>query len=783
MTFRQRKLQYFRLPREVRAAGLARIEAKVEELNLHVDGKVGQVIIKPKTNNILDVGNDRAVQSTLVRYDGINDLVLEFLIEMKLYDQAMLFHRAGCPSQPLSPSTDSLLLCLKRYYLPRNTVLTDELGDVVISPTTGEPMLCHGRWNSPTSIDLFRNAVQKLISQYERTTQPYKAPCPGCVALPSHLRHTGCSIHPGDPRCWLEGNPLHSNLFLNRFDSYLKQAKENYESRGTVALTPHDLRRIREHLLTFNDPYHEMIWTIMIVGIRAILRCAEATGLQMTDLKMEYFVMSEFNIEGLAMDIKGKSDPAHVLLAMWDDEECPDFSSSRALFIWLAHSGIRSGCLFPSKAELKKMADDPSYRTPTESLSYDDFMDELKYLIFNVLDYRVKGEIDPCIIIGTHALRKTGFLLAYWGLKRYVDPNAISNVSLDVANILDCARHTSAAHTKTYLGDSAALYQVHMALENKDTTEKVGPWKSIIIKRRSNFTRYNVSSAKWLARFSSVSEIAKWYVHTIVGVPVHFTGFFVASIHHEVCFKFNRKVTGEEEVRHIFYHYRMTEDEKATVERYYSQLADDKVAAAIEKHLSLYQNNVANSLHVLPDGRASETLPAPVARNLAGGGVLEMGIVATETLTVIGVSDTVAIATDSSTETIAMGGAEEPPTKKRKRTPVEWKPGMDYQAMIRKAGGKNGGGKAKQLQLCVEADKEVREQQARGHELCGNTKSFVYKMGKVVCCLHECHAGNHELMLTCNPNFVVSKYVCLKPPGSEPPGNVEHSADYPNNYV
>jgi hypothetical protein len=89
---------------------------------------------------------------------------------MKLNDQAILFYLDGFPSQPSSPSTDSLLLCLKRYYLPRGTVLTDKLGSVVISPTTGEPMLCHGRWNSPTSIDLFRNAVQKLISQYERTT-------------------------------------------------------------------------------------------------------------------------------------------------------------------------------------------------------------------------------------------------------------------------------------------------------------------------------------------------------------------------------------------------------------------------------------------------------------------------------------------------------------------------------------------------------------------------------------------------------------------------------------
>ena len=147
----------------------------------------------------------------------------------------------------------------------------------------------------------------------------------------------------------------------------------------------------------------------MLVGIKGFLRIDEALNLKVEDLPQDYFVVTEHSVEGLCMIVQGKTDQEKQYLAIWDDTECPDFSPARALLIWLAVSGIQSGALFPSASELSS-----GTKSPSESLHYDDFLAEItKFLCTDVLKKDANSSAMQNMIIGTHILCKTAYLLAY----------------------------------------------------------------------------------------------------------------------------------------------------------------------------------------------------------------------------------------------------------------------------------------------------------------------------------------------------------------------------------
>jgi hypothetical protein len=68
------------------------------------------------------------------------------------------------------------------------------------------------------------------------------------------------------------------------------------------------------------------------------------------DLPHEHFVVNYSNVESLAANVKGKCDTEVLTKAIWDDKECPEFTPSHALMVWLSVSGIKSIYLFPKQS-------------------------------------------------------------------------------------------------------------------------------------------------------------------------------------------------------------------------------------------------------------------------------------------------------------------------------------------------------------------------------------------------------------------------------------------------
>jgi hypothetical protein len=84
---------------------------------------------------------------------------------------------------------------------------------------------------------------------------------------------------------------------------------------------------------------------------------------------------------------------------IWNDTDCPKFSASNAILIWVEMSGITSGRLFPPKEELENVK---SSGHTENHLTYDCFLGVMKHLLVNILkrdESKMGGQI-----ISTHIL-------------------------------------------------------------------------------------------------------------------------------------------------------------------------------------------------------------------------------------------------------------------------------------------------------------------------------------------------------------------------------------------
>jgi hypothetical protein len=232
----------------------------------------------------------------------------------------------------------------------------------------------------------------------------------------------------------------------------------------------------------------------------------------------EYFVVKENDIEALCTKIKGKRDTKWINFAIWDDKECPEFSASRVLLIWIELTGVRGGFLFPTLNQLGKD------ECPTVHYQYDAFLEDIKSLCVNVLKKDLHSQSMKNMILGTHVLRKTAFLLAVWGF--HGREGFKSNLNpLDEATILNDARHKDISSTMTYLADSGTLKELVNRMAADDITQRVGVYQPIFVKTLDNFASLNSGETNK----KDLKELADWYVHSVLKIPEH--NFQKWSIH------------------------------------------------------------------------------------------------------------------------------------------------------------------------------------------------------------------------------------------------------------
>jgi len=503
-----------------RLAGLAKLRDRIKELEL--DTKSPKIKIVGCTSE--SVGTDKAKGVSITRYETIWKGLLDFCFLVEDYDSAMLVARNECPKDPLPVSLDTAIAFMRYKVLKLGTVLLHHKTNEPILSSSEKSLTCLGQWTSVSSVKMYASALQKVHSHYETTHGSYEAECENCRQLDIKLimKGHGCSRHAGKPRYWRAGSVVNHPDFKNHLAQMQTYVEEHYESRQTFAFLPGELRDIRTHLLSHNSVFHLMIWTIIIVGIKLFLRIDEVLDMTVEQFIQKYFVVTEDGVEGLCAKVKGKTDTESKHLALWDDKECPEFSPARAILIWIAVSGITSGRLFP--ADLLK--------PDSESFPYEKFLDIIKDLCTGVLKKDMSDPAMKNLILGTHMLRKTAFLLAFWGFVRGTKSTKLG--PMDEANILLSARHKDISSTATYLSDSGTLKALLDRVDKDDMHHRVSEWVPIHIKTTDSFAALNMPSMRFI---KPLVELADDFVFKDLKVPKdgRFGRKSIAQIHQLAC--------------------------------------------------------------------------------------------------------------------------------------------------------------------------------------------------------------------------------------------------------
>jgi hypothetical protein len=237
------------------------------------------------------------------------------------------------------------------------------------------------------------------------------------------------------------------------------------------------------------------------------LRVEEVLELTVEQFIEEYFQVSEDTVKGLCAIIKGNRDSDWLHFMIWNDEDCPEFSASNAILIWVRLSGITSGRLFPPKEELDHVK---SSGHTDNHLSHDSFLGMMKHLLIDVLK-RDESKMGSQII-GTHILRKSAFVFAKWGFTLHFTSNR--NVTqelpvMEVDSILLSARHKKPDSTATYMDDCGTL-EAHVRRDpvNQDR-HRVGRWEPIHMTALPSFDSLPLESRKYQ---KPLPALARWFV-------------------------------------------------------------------------------------------------------------------------------------------------------------------------------------------------------------------------------------------------------------------------------
>jgi hypothetical protein len=468
------------------------------------------VVVTGETERSAQVG-------TKNEYRTIWNQVRSFCVIREDWQSACILTRHMCPLNPLPVKPSTLCEYMRFKYQKPGTIVC-EYGTqtpVLVVHGTGEEdvevLLAIGDWHAPMVINKFRAAMKYLHRMYVHLREAYVPRCEYCLAInqtnPVPGFYGACAQHAGRP-CLLEsGCPVHSVQFSDecKFAS-IKLAE--HVPVGALCLLPGDIRDLRRALVG-SDLQAYQIYVMVLLGIKLFLRSSELLALRMEQFEQKLYIVNQDNVRAIALYVKGKSDKTKKYLYVWEDEYCPEFCPLRHLLVYLALTGIKTGLLFP----YFKRGEAP-LSLPARAWKYSQWRVLLRTLVTRHCETK-KGNI-VVLRIGTHTLRKTGYLFAVFGIMRYNGHNITDTTvsverggsELQFAAVLKSARHSTIQNAMTYFQDTSTMYEA-IQQERFPALHKVGAWKSIYIRDIGTFQC--ISSASHL-RKKSVYTLAEYYV-------------------------------------------------------------------------------------------------------------------------------------------------------------------------------------------------------------------------------------------------------------------------------
>ena len=224
-----------------------------------------------------------------------------------------------------------------------------------------------GGWSDPSNIRKCRVALRTLHRAFCAGEFPnaYYAACSKCIkrneALAGKInwRNTEqrrfeccdtCTFHKVKAR----GDPTYELKCAARFQRVHNMLKDKHRARGALHMTTHQVRVIREHIMSCgSDLKYLQLWTMILMGIQLFLRAEEVTSICLEQFRMESWKVyeKEAHVDQIVLWVKGKCDVEEQSLAIYRDDENPEFCLVRTLLVYIAAAKLKGPFLFPASAE------------------------------------------------------------------------------------------------------------------------------------------------------------------------------------------------------------------------------------------------------------------------------------------------------------------------------------------------------------------------------------------------------------------------------------------------
>jgi hypothetical protein len=449
------------------------------------------------------------------------------------------------------------------------------------------PIKCTGEWSSPSCIEGARSAFLALHNLYPTTRgAEYTESCEKCVSLnvtrlttaPSVERVTkkgksagakkikksekvtpvcnetigngnwkSCRDHANARLLVSHGNAVNADIAKATYNCYQAQLQDQHEVRGNIQILPCNLRKLRKALLGEGLGGLQK-WCMVILGVKLFLRVNELLVIKVDDFQCDLNIVHPNSIKSLCLRIhnsKAKGDePKFQDVMSHKDDICPEFCPLTTLLTYIWASNIKGGFLFPDTSELLHWAGDESEKWQLSEHGvviaghgnghfathwiYQKWLNLLKVL----LEKYCNMEDSDCSRVGTHTLRKTGYLFAIWGILMMLQndrkrgqhdsptsgdgsPTRLSELWEN--EVMKSARHRSITNASKYIQDAFSLHAV-CARERFQEENFVSGFVSIIIERasRGNAKQLMVHSHPY--QKSNIIEQTEWWIKNVVQV-------------------------------------------------------------------------------------------------------------------------------------------------------------------------------------------------------------------------------------------------------------------------
>ena len=304
-------------------------------------------------------------------------------------------------------------------------------------------------------------------------------------------------------------------------------------------------------------------------------------------------------------------------------------------------------------------------------------------------------------------LRKTAFLVAYWGLilaHRCTSANALN--AMDEANILQSARHKNISSTATYLSDSGTLKVLLDRTDRKNKRHFVGVWNPIHMKTLHQFAALNMKSNPFI---KPIVELAKWWIFDVLGVQL----LNIASVHREA-YDYKPDLSVDDKM-------------KAAIQKIDNLEMRTEIELAVKNAIAEHVKAAMNPTFALPVDSAGKTGMTPIA-----------------------------FAPDAAAEAEVEG--EILNRKRKKPDPASTFNSLErnYQReCLAKKKGKD------KIGLFILADAEAKSKiKATAMSPAEPLKSWLYRVGRVVDCVNGCHGSSIDAFLEANKGALSHFRIC-----------------------